>query len=113
MEIAAINFCPLPATEQAELEDLMKEWVLRRTKAIIASQLPKKGAHNQHYGYVCDYSVHAHACMLPTRTLPWPCSLPPLLRLCLIADKRYINLEQGKDGYNLRQGDLGLMLHIP
>ena len=32
----------LPA-EQAELEDLMKQWILRRTKAVIASQLPKKG----------------------------------------------------------------------
>ena len=29
--------------ELAELEELMKECVLRRTKALIASQLPKKG----------------------------------------------------------------------
>ena len=35
--------CNVYLTELAELEELMKECVLRRTKALIASQLPKKG----------------------------------------------------------------------
>ena len=34
---------PCYLTELAELEGLMEEYVLRRTKALIASQLPKKG----------------------------------------------------------------------
>ena len=35
--------CSVYLIELAELEELMKECVLRRTKALIGSQLPKKG----------------------------------------------------------------------
>ena len=64
--------CSLPATEQAELEDLMKKWVLRRTKAIIASQLPKKGNHTHTHTLAVfsdlptsGYMAHNHGDMGP------------------------------------------------
>lgn len=40
-------------TELNELEELMKKYVLRRTKSLIASQLPRKGT------YMYMYIIHA------------------------------------------------------
>ena len=42
--ILTIQVCCLSLVELSELEDLMKDCVLRRTEVLIASQLPKKGA---------------------------------------------------------------------
>lgn len=47
----------LAFVELSELEELMKDCVLRRTKVLIASQLPKKGA-------FCTYVTNL---MSPTR----------------------------------------------
>ena len=45
------------ATELTELEESMKKYVLRRTKSLIASQLPRKGT------YMYMYIIHAHVYM--------------------------------------------------
>ena len=38
-------YCTYQITELDELEEVMKKFVLRRTKSLIASQLPHKGIH--------------------------------------------------------------------